>query len=53
MVIRRSRNSKPPAGLVDCLDNTGTVAGGSIKCKIKFERNGEVQTRDWEAKLQQ
>jgi hypothetical protein len=31
---------------------TGTVADGSIKGKIEFNRNGDVQSRDWEAKLQ-
>lgn len=28
----------------------GTVSADSIKGKIKFERNGEEQSRDWEAK---
>ena len=31
---------------------SGTVADGSIKGKIEFNRNGDVQSRDWEAKLQ-
>jgi hypothetical protein len=31
---------------------TGTVADGSIKGKIETDRNGDVQSRDWEAKLQ-
>jgi hypothetical protein len=31
---------------------TGTVADGSIKGKIEMNRNGDVQSRDWEAKLQ-
>ena len=29
---------------------SGKVAGDTIKGKIEFERNGEPQTRDWEAK---
>jgi hypothetical protein len=29
---------------------TGKVSGDSIKGKVTFERNGEEQTRDWEAK---
>ncbi len=29
---------------------TGKITGDSIKGKISFERNGEAQTRDWEAK---
>ena len=28
----------------------GKVSGDSIKGKIEFERNGETQSRDWEAK---
>jgi hypothetical protein len=28
----------------------GKVAGDTIKGKTEFERNGEVQSRDWEAK---
>jgi hypothetical protein len=32
---------------------SGTFAGSSIKGKMEFERNGEAQSRDWEAKLQQ
>ena len=31
---------------------TGTIADGSIKGKIESERNGQPQSRDWEAKLQ-
>ena len=30
----------------------GTVADGSIKGKVEFNRNGDVQSLDWEAKLQ-
>jgi hypothetical protein len=29
---------------------TGKVNGDAIKGKVTFERNGEEQTRDWEAK---
>jgi hypothetical protein len=29
---------------------TGKVSGDTIKGKVAFERNGEEQTRDWEAK---
>ncbi len=29
---------------------TGTVSGDTIKGKIAFERNGNAQSRDWEAK---
>lgn len=29
---------------------TGKVSGDTIKGKVTFERNGEEQTRDWEAK---
>jgi hypothetical protein len=29
---------------------TGKLSGDTIKGKIEFERNGEPQTRDWEAK---
>ena len=29
---------------------TGKISGDVIKGKIAFERNGEAQTRDWEAK---
>jgi hypothetical protein len=32
---------------------SGTVADGSIKGKIESERNGQAQSRDWEAKLQE
>jgi hypothetical protein len=32
---------------------SGTFAGGTIMGKIEFERNGETQSRDWTAKLQQ
>jgi hypothetical protein len=31
---------------------TGTLADGAIKGKIDTDRNGQVQSRDWEAKLQ-
>lgn len=31
---------------------SGTIADGAIKGKIEFVRNGEAQSRDWEAKLQ-
>jgi len=31
---------------------SGTLAGDSIKGKMEFERNGEAQSRDWEAKKQ-
>ena len=31
---------------------SGTLADGTIKGKMEFERNGETQSRDWEAKLQ-
>jgi hypothetical protein len=31
---------------------TGTFADGAIKGKIETERNGEAQSRDWEAKIQ-
>jgi hypothetical protein len=31
---------------------TGTLADGSIKGKVESVRNGEPQSRDWEAKLQ-
>ncbi|MGA9449830.1 MAG: hypothetical protein WBW41_00640 [Verrucomicrobiia bacterium] len=31
---------------------SGTLADGVIKGKMEFERNGETQSRDWEAKLQ-
>lgn len=30
----------------------GKVSGDTIKGKIEFDRNGETQTRDWEAKRQ-
>ena len=30
----------------------GKLADGAIKGKIEFTRNGDVQSRDWEAKLQ-
>jgi len=32
---------------------SGKLADGSIKGKMEFERNGESQSRDWEAKLQE
>lgn len=31
---------------------SGTVADGAIKGKIEYTRDGDVQSRDWEAKLQ-
>ena len=31
---------------------SGTVADGSIKGKMEFTRDGDTQSRDWEAKLQ-
>jgi hypothetical protein len=31
---------------------TGTIADGAIKGKMEFNRNGDAQSRDWEAKLQ-
>jgi hypothetical protein len=31
---------------------SGTITDGAIKGKIAFVRNGEAQSRDWEAKLQ-
>jgi opacity protein-like surface antigen len=31
---------------------TGTFADGAIKGKIESERNGQAQSRDWEAKAQ-
>jgi hypothetical protein len=31
---------------------SGTLTDGVIKGKMEFERNGEAQSRDWEAKLQ-
>jgi hypothetical protein len=31
---------------------SGTLADGSIKGKVESVRNGEPQSRDWEAKLQ-
>jgi hypothetical protein len=31
---------------------SGKFADGVIKGKMEFERNGEAQSRDWEAKLQ-
>jgi len=31
---------------------SGTVADGAIKGTIEFNRNGDAQTRDWEATLQ-
>jgi hypothetical protein len=31
---------------------SGTFADGAIKGKIEMNRNGDVQSRDWEAKLQ-
>jgi hypothetical protein len=32
---------------------SGKLADGSIKGKIEFERNGETQSRNWEAKPQE
>jgi len=31
---------------------SGTLADGVIKGKMEFMRNGEAQSRDWEAKIQ-
>jgi len=31
---------------------SGTFADGTIKGKMEFVRNGDVQSRDWEARLQ-
>jgi hypothetical protein len=31
---------------------SGTLTEGVIKGKIETERNGQAQTRDWEAKVQ-
>lgn len=31
---------------------SGTLAAGAIKGKMEFNRNGDPQSRDWEAKLQ-
>ena len=31
---------------------SGTVADGAIKGKIEFTRDGDTQSRDWEAKMQ-
>jgi len=31
---------------------SGKLADGTIKGKMEFDRNGETQSRDWEAKLQ-
>ena len=31
---------------------TGTVAADAIKGKMEFNRNGDAQSRDWEAKAQ-
>ena len=31
---------------------SGTLADGVIKGKMEFERDGEAQSRDWEARLQ-
>lgn len=31
---------------------SGTLADGAIKGKVESERNGQPQSRDWEAKLQ-
>jgi hypothetical protein len=31
---------------------SGTLTDGSIKGKMEFERDGETQSRDWEAKKQ-
>jgi len=31
---------------------SGKIADGTIKGKMEFERNGDAQSRDWEAKLQ-
>lgn len=32
---------------------SGKLADGAIKGKMEFERNGETQSRDWEAKKQE
>jgi len=32
---------------------SGTLTDGVIKGKMEFERDGEAQSRDWKAKLQQ
>ena len=32
---------------------SGTLTSGVIKGKMEYERNGEAQSRDWEAKLRQ
>jgi hypothetical protein len=32
---------------------SGKLTSGVIKGKMEYERNGEAQSRDWEAKLQQ
>jgi hypothetical protein len=32
---------------------SGTIADGTIKGKVEFERNGEVRSHDWEAKKQE
>lgn len=32
---------------------SGTLADGTIKGKMEFTRNGETQSRDWEAKKQE
>jgi hypothetical protein len=31
---------------------SGTLADGAIKGKVEFTRNGDTQSRDWEAKQQ-
>ena len=31
---------------------SGALANGAIKGKMEFDRNGQPQSRDWEAKLQ-
>jgi len=31
---------------------TGKLADGAIKGKMEFNRNGDIQSRDWEAKMQ-
>ena len=35
-----------------CAKYSGTFADSVIKGKMEFERNGEAQSRDWEAKLE-
>ena len=43
-VIREMRNNKVT------LKYKGKVSADSIKGKVEFERDGETQSRDWEAK---